>query len=268
MKPGIRLAIVIFLAVACMGCSDTEARRPGTISVASRSPSQSDIPEGASKLIRAYPDFHLAYKDNLIVFSDGTAITYDDHKKKSFVELMDNSDIKDMFSMKYDRNWTTPPYLSDAGRSRNDQFFKKMYGNSAAAVAHHLVNVNWFGSTIRFTTVNGAAKHLRDVAREIARHPKLRKYMAQSSSFYWRKVRGANRQSAHSYGIAIDICTKYSNFWLWSNPGKKETDRLKYENRIPEALVRIFERHGFIWGGHWYHFDTMHFEYRPELLLP
>jgi len=22
----------------------------------------------------------------------------------------------------------------------------------------------------------------------------------------------------------------------------------------------------FIWGGRWYHFDTMHFEYRPELL--
>jgi hypothetical protein len=28
--------------------------------------------------------------------------------------------------------------------------------------------------------------------------------------------------------------------------------------------VEIFERHGFIWGGKWYHYDTMHFEYRPE----
>src|SRR5262245_1812136 len=27
-----------------------------------------------------------------------------------------------------------------------------------------------------------------------------------------------------------------------------------------------FEKYGFIWGGHWYHYDTMHFEYRPELL--
>jgi hypothetical protein len=31
-------------------------------------------------------------------------------------------------------------------------------------------------------------------------------------------------------------------------------------------IVAIFERHGFIWGGRWSHFDTMHFEYRPELL--
>ncbi|MGC1959145.1 MAG: M15 family metallopeptidase, partial [Pseudolabrys sp.] len=37
-------------------------------------------------------------------------------------------------------------------------------------------------------------------------------------------------------------------------------------NRIPIEIVRIFEKQGFIWGGYWYHFDTMHFEYRPELL--
>ena len=24
--------------------------------------------------------------------------------------------------------------------------------------------------------------------------------------------------------------------------------------------------HGFIWGGKWYHYDTMHFEFRPELV--
>ena len=30
-------------------------------------------------------------------------------------------------------------------------------------------------------------------------------------------------------------------------------------------LVNIFEKNGFIWGGRWYHYDTMHFEYRPEM---
>jgi D-alanyl-D-alanine carboxypeptidase len=28
----------------------------------------------------------------------------------------------------------------------------------------------------------------------------------------------------------------------------------------------LFEQHGFIWGGKWYHYDTMHFEYRPEII--
>ena len=69
-----------------------------------------------------------------------------------------------------------------------------------------------------------------------------------------------------SYGIAIDINTEYSNYWLWTNQGAGELDTLKYENRIPREIVEIFERHGFIWGGHWYHYDTMHFEYRPEIL--
>jgi len=30
--------------------------------------------------------------------------------------------------------------------------------------------------------------------------------------------------------------------------------------------VKVFKKHGFIWGGNWYHFDGMHFEYRPEFL--
>jgi hypothetical protein len=43
--------------------------------------------------------------------------------------------------------------------------------------------------------------------------------------------------------------------------------QIVYKNRIPLELVAIFEKHGFIWGGKWYHYDTMHFEYRPELLV-
>ncbi len=62
----------------------------------------------------------------------------------------------------------------------------------------------------------------------------------------------------HAWGAAIDLNTKYSDYWLWSKGG--------YRNRIPMEIVEVFEKHGFIWGGKWGHFDTMHFEYRPELL--
>jgi hypothetical protein len=42
-----------------------------------------------------------------------------------------------------------------------------------------------------------------------------------------------------------------------------------YEQRwmVPTSVVEAFERHGFVWGGKWLFFDTMHFEYRPEVLL-
>jgi len=70
--------------------------------------------------------------------------------------------------------------------------------------------------------------------------------------------------SPHAFGIAIDISTTRSDYWLWSN--SIDSDRILYKNKIPWQIINIFERHGFIWGGKWYHYDTMHFEYRPEII--
>ena len=141
-----------------------------------------------------------------------------------------------------------------------------MYGASAAEVRKKLISIPWFGEKVQFTKVNGAADSLRAVAAELAKHPELRSYLKSSGTFLWRKVRGANRQSAHSYGMTIDIGVAKSDYWLWKNPKKGETDHIVYANRFPKELVLIFEKHGFIWGGRWYHYDTMHFEFRPEIL--
>ncbi|MBN9071220.1 MAG: M15 family metallopeptidase [Rhizobiales bacterium] len=70
--------------------------------------------------------------------------------------------------------------------------------------------------------------------------------------------------SMHAYGAAIDLNTKYTAYWQWQKPDA--AGHIKWSNRIPKEIVDIFERHGFIWGGRWYHYDTMHFEYRPEML--
>lgn len=223
------------------------------------------MPFYAQRVISSYPDFCIKYKDNKLVFSDGTIIVCDDKEKKTFTELLDNCDVEDMFSMTYDTVQLRPIYLNDCGRGRNEKLFKKMYGSSEAIARKNLVTVDWFGQKLPFSKINGAASQLNRVASELAMYPQYRKYLTNASTFYWRKVRGANRQSAHSYGIAIDINTTYSNYWLWSNPNSTETDKLKYENRIPMDIVRVFEKYGFIWGGRWYHYDTMHFEYRPEL---
>ena len=77
-------------------------------------------------------------------------------------------------------------------------------------------------------------------------------------------MRGAKRQSAHSYGMTIDIGVKYSDYWR--NQSTNENANIAYRNKYPHEIVEIFEKHGFIWGGRWYHYDTMHFEYRPEIL--
>ena len=57
------------------------------------------------------------------------------------------------------------------------------------------------------------------------------------------------------------VVVSKSNYWEWDSP-------MQWKNQIPQAIVDAFESEGFAWGGRWYHYDTMHFEYRPELLDP
>ena len=231
--------------------------------------SGTEIPAGAKALIKAYPNFVKGYENDRLLLADGTRMMYDDGKEKSFGQKLDDADPEDMFAFIYDRTGKEPSYLQDAGRSRCEALFKMMYGDSESTVRQKLIQVEWFGEQVLFTPVNGAADSLRAVAAEIARLPnyaKLQPYLKSSGSFYWRKVRGANRQSAHSYGMTIDIGISHSDYWLWKNPNKKETDKIVYANQMPLELVDVFERHGFIWGGRWYHYDTMHFEFRPEII--
>jgi len=82
-----------------------------------------------------------------------------------------------------------------------------------------------------------------------------------AGTYKCRAVADAGQPSMHAYGAAIDLNLAYSNYWMW-----EKGRAAGYENRMPASIVEIFERHGFIWGGKWRHFDTMHFEYRPELL--
>jgi D-alanyl-D-alanine carboxypeptidase len=82
-------------------------------------------------------------------------------------------------------------------------------------------------------------------------------------AFSCRGIADTAQPSMHSYGAAFDLNISFSGYWYWQ---RSREGTLAYRNRMPHELVEIFERHGFIWGGKWYHYDTMHFEYRPELL--
>lgn len=264
-----KIVLIILVCLGLVSCSKTYKKQKNTerasqARVESANKTANTIPTYVQMLISAYPAFNLKYENNYLIFQDGTRIVCNDEKEKSFIEKLDNCDIEDMFSMTYNTNNSTPAYLDDCGRGRCEELFKKMYGKNESEVKRNLRIVNWFDQKLLFTEINGAAEQLEKVAADLRKMPQMRKYLTNSSSFYWRKVRGANRQSAHSYGIAIDINTSFSNYWLWANPRSTETDKLNYENRIPIEIVKVFEKHGFIWGGRWYHYDTMHFEYRPE----
>lgn len=217
-------------------------------------------------LLSAYPDLIVRVDDRYVILANGDSVIFDDGKEKDYIGRLDDSDVEDMFYDTYCLPDSAPQYLHDTGRSRSEALFKSMYGSSPKQVEANLVNVDWMGEKVKFTSVNGAADSLVAVARELADYPELKTYLKSSGTYYWRKVRGANRMSAHSYGIAFDIGVDKSDYWLWKSGDNDEMKKVEYSNRIPRQLVEIFQKHGFIWGGAWYHFDTMHFEFRPEIL--
>ena len=268
-KKGLYILHLVFLVAACSDSKNQNKEDSLAVvqeDISEIQPQEEELEPGVRALIECYPDFIVDFKDGNIIFADGEEMIFDDGKEKGFTDLLDNSSLKDMFYVAYEVPDSVPGYLNDAGRSRNEKLFKKMYGATPGEVEKKLVKVDWFGQKLPFTSINGGSEQLKKVAAELSEHPELRKYLKSAGTYYWRNVRGANRLSAHSYGIAIDIGVDHSDYWLWKYPGVKEEGKIGYQNRIPKEIVDIFQKYGFIWGGSWYHFDTMHFEYRPEII--
>lgn len=232
---------------------------------------KNEIPVGLQKLLKAYPDFLEKADENNLYWKDGTIMQWDDGiEGKSHDEKLDNPDLEDMMSQVYVKgsNWDSPPPENfEPGRIRYEPFFKKMYGNNASQVQNNLVTINWLpsicGCNVQVNNVNNAADKLQAVSDEIEATlgSEFDKYLNRTGgTFNWRNIAGTNRLSTHAFGTSIDINTNYSNYWKWDGS-------MTWKNKIPIEIVEIFEKHGFIWGGKWYHYDTMHFEYRPELLV-
>jgi len=228
------------------------------------------------RLLDAYPEHLERIYGNALVWRDGTRMTIDDGRQgKSLDQMLDEPDIDDMLAMPYRQSAIPlPPAAdSDPGRVRHRAFFTKMYGDCAkGTVAPHLVEITWMAHSapqkLRVTRVNGVAARLETVSKELEKLPAaMRRHLSPAAGTYvCRPIAGTDRTSPHGLGIAIDIAVATSDYWRWSKRGPK--GRPVWRNRIPIEIVEIFERHGFIWGGRWFHYDTMHFEYRPELLPP
>jgi hypothetical protein len=227
-----------------------------------------------ARLLAGYPTLLDRIDGNELVWRDGTRMPLDDGKgKKDFEAWLDHPDIEDMLSVPYPAGAPAdaPGKDVDPGRARNTAFFDKVYGNCRKGeVEKKLAQIAWLpkksGQKLPFNKENGAAKALEAVSAELDALPAtFDVFLFPSAGTYnCRVIAGTQRVSAHGQGIAIDIALKRSNYWRNDKPGKDGL--LAYRSEIPLEIVRIFEKHGFIWGGRWYHYDTMHFEYRPELV--
>lgn len=223
-------------------------------------------------LVAAYPEALASHDGERLIWRDGTIMAASDGiSGKSFKELLSSASILDQLRLPYrpGRLSSPPTPNDDPGRFRNEGFFKKMYGDChKGEVQARMVSIAWlpksWGKSVQVTSVNGVAKRLKKVSEEIETLPaEIRKAAYPIAGVLaCRPVADTGKMSMHGYGAAIDLNLAVSDYWLW----QKKTDPIPYRNRMPQEIVDIFERHGFIWGGKWYHYDTMHFEYRPELL--
>lgn len=263
-------SVLIPLLISCNHSPNPNAIQPNEVVPVAH---EMDLPESPvdrnmQKLVNAYPDFLAKAEGNKIIWKDGTSMIWDDGKgKKSFDQLEADPDLEDMFLFPYPKDSAIFRENYDPGRIRNEAFFKKMYGSTQAQASATLVSAPWITRepALRITNVNGVDKALHAVVKELEQMPAMRKYLTTpGGTFNWRMIAGTTRLSAHSFGMAVDINVQYSDYWRWS-PEFKAGKSLVYHNQIPLEIVHVFERHGFIWGGKWYHYDTMHFEYRPEL---
>ena len=195
----------------------------------------------------------------------GQLLPYDDGRKKTFAQALAEPDLQDMFSLPYRRGPTDTIRLEndDPGRVRVEPLFEFAYRHGPA-----LRRVEFLGQKISVhSRIVGPLARVEERLRVlVAANPELRQtILPLGGAFTRRKIAGTDRTSAHSYGIALDINPKRSDYWRW----RHGQDLRPQSGRTPaQAIVDAFEQEGFIWGGRWYHFDTMHFEYRPELLDP
>lgn len=234
------------------------------------------LPIGIQRLLKAYPEQFKGATANSVIWADGSEMRFDDgNVKKSYYQLLNEADLEDqVMAMPYPKGnkFLMPQQKEDPGRVRFEPFFKKMYGASAEEVRSKLTTIIWLPKTmgvkLQVTTVNGIDKKMQAISNRLDKMPHLHKYLQNpGGTFNWRNIAGTERISMHSFGMTIDVNVAYSDYWLWVHKVDDENGTLviPYKNRIPTELVAIFEEYGFIWGGKWYHYDTMHFEYRPEL---
>ena len=262
----VRLSAALILAVAVAGHAAAVESKYGA--------PPPDLKTHLQRLVNAYPDTIAGFDAADLILKDGTRLALSDGRTdKTFEELLNAPDVDDMFAFAYPAGAPAAPpgENADPGRIRVEALFQAIYGDCKTGnLKAKLRQVPWVpklgGGKLSFHTAYGADKALAAVSDELQALPKpFHKFLTPASgTFNCRTIAKTNRRSMHAYAIAIDINTRFTSYWQWD----KDAGRQKWQNQIPLDIVSIFEKHGFIWGGRWDHYDTMHFEYRPELIPP
>lgn len=226
-------------------------------------------------LMMAYPEHITGVKkcDNqnvYIVMKSGKQIIYDDGSEKSYNQKIYNGDLQDMLEDTYPL-WDTCEIMeknTDPGRVRVYSLLNEVYGDTEKKVSLNLEKVFIGGNAFPFNSSNNASNSLQKAVEEIGELVKVKPEIYQhifpaDGTFNYRFIAGTNLLSPHAFAIAVDLKSDSKDYWKWATLEQGQ-ERL---NSYPRDVVKIFEKNNFIWGGKWSHFDILHFEYRPEIII-
>lgn len=226
-------------------------------------------------LMMAYPEYITdVEKSNdgkvYVVTKSGKKILYDDKNSKSFQQKMYDTDLQDMLEQLYPIGIINGVMEKDfdPGRIRSYSLLKEVYGGDRKSIESNLKMANLAYRRFQFNGNNNASKSLENAVKELMpisqKNPNVSKALFPSSgTFNYRCISGTSLLSPHSFGIAIDLARDRRDYWKWVS--KEEGDKRIQE--YPKEIIDTFEKNGFVWGGKWSHFDILHFEYRPEIIL-
>lgn len=163
-------------------------------------------------------------------------------------------------------------------RRRHPGFFDALWRIDGPQSADAMAKTTWFlgrKTLIHRELLEDLAAVEEEILTAMKTDAELRNFVESLESvagFGWRPIAGTESRSFHSYGAAIDLIPRdYGGryaYWRWARDVEGEWWTIPYERRwpVPEKLIAAFERRGFVWGGKWFFFDQIHFEYRPEIL--
>ncbi len=160
----------------------------------------------------------------------------------------------------------------------NYSFYKVVYqGNSRKQIIKQLRAIRFLNKTIWVhKRIVAPLKRVERKIYQASRYDKATRYFLKTKgdcwAFNWRVIADSGKLSNHSWGTAVDILPKHQGrkkiYWYWEAKKNSRWMLIPPNRRWspPYRVIQAFQSEGFIWGGNWYVWDTMHFEYRPELI--
>jgi hypothetical protein len=160
---------------------------------------------------------------------------------------------------------------------RAGDFYSALYGSTQKEIEKNILSIEFLNFKVRVNKsieepLKRVEKEIQDLSKIDEETRVFLKEIGSASSYVYRNVAGTSSMSLHSFGISIDLVPKPNIkkqvYWRWTANWNKEWFNTPFKDRwmIPPQVVQIFEKNGFVWGGKWLYFDTIHFDYSPELL--